>query len=125
MVASALQHEKVYVVDSNPADYQHLVQDAQDNDRTFAFFGDARSALRVNPSTSRATWIINVDLPDMSGVDLYKMLRSRFPQSPVFLVGDEYHAEEERSARMSGATLYFCKPVQQEWLAETSALASA
>jgi DNA-binding NtrC family response regulator len=115
----------VYVVDNRPSDYRHLVQANQDSRQSFAFLSDARSALRVNPSSNRAVWIINLDLPDMSGTDLYSMLRLRFPASPVFLVGDEYRAEQERAARMSGASLYFCKPIQQEWLDETRAKASA
>ena len=125
MIRSLLHDTTVYVVDSKPADYRHLVQDNDDPSQTFAFLSDARSALRVNPSSSNAVWIINLDLPDMSGLDLYSMLRSRFPTSPVFIVGDDYHPEDERAARMSGASLYFCKPLQKRWIDETQAKALA
>ena len=125
MIRSIHRDTTVYVVDSNPSDYRHLVQDNDDPNTTFAFLSDARSALRVNPSNSNAVWIINLDLPDMSGVDLLSMLRTRFPTSPVYLVGDDYHPEQERAARMSGASLYFCKPLQPEWLEHTYAEAVA
>ncbi len=125
MIRSLHRDTKVYVVDRSPSDYRHLVDSAQDDEQTFAFFSDGRSALRVNPSSSHAVWIINLDLPDMSGLDLYQMLRSRFPASPVFVVNDQYRPDDERAARMSGATLYFCKPIQQEWLDQTRAKAIA
>jgi DNA-binding NarL/FixJ family response regulator len=125
MIRSLLPDTTVYVVDSQPSDYRHLVQNNDDSQQTFAFLSDARSALRVNPSSSNAVWIINLDLPDMSGLDLFSMLRSRFPTSPVYIVGDDYHPEQERAARMSGASLYFCKPIQQEWLDQTRATAVA
>lgn len=125
MIRSIRRDTTVYVVDSKPSDYRHLVRDNDDGQRTFAFLNDARSALRVNPTSSDAVWIINLDLPDMSGLDLYSMLRSRFPTSPVYIVGNDYHPDEERAARMSGASLYFCKPIQPEWLEQTRVQAIA
>ena len=125
MIRSLLPDTTVYVVDRNPADYGHLVKNNAGTNQTLTFLRDARSALRVNPTTSEPVWIINLDLPDMSGLDLYSMLRSRFPTSPVFLIGDSYDPQEERAARMTGASLYFCKPLQQEWIDETRAQAVA
>ena len=47
------------------------------------------------------------------------------PETPVYMVSDEYRPDEEISARSSGATMYFCKPLQSEWLLSSSAYAES
>jgi DNA-binding response OmpR family regulator len=80
------------------------------------FVRSARAALRVDPALDPDLWIINMDLPDMSGLDLYPMIRSRFPGVPIYLVANQHTTDNEIRARSSGATMYFSKPLQSEWL---------
>ena len=60
--------------------------------------------------------LLDLNLPDMSGTDLQELLRARGSKVPVMLVGDQYRVEDEIDARSSGATMYFAKPLQREWL---------
>jgi DNA-binding response OmpR family regulator len=92
---------------------------ADDNVR-MEVFNNARAALRQDPSCPPELWVVNMSLPDMSGTDLLAMLRWRYPGVPIVLVSDDYRAEDEVSARCSGAELYLCKPLQRSWLTSTA-----
>jgi len=116
MICPINHREKIYVVDSRPGDYTTAVEETTDVAADFTFFKNGRDALRTNPEDGPSMWVVNVKLSDMSGTDLYTMLRSRGCAVPIFLVGDEYSIEDEITARSSGATVYFTKPVASEWL---------
>jgi DNA-binding response OmpR family regulator len=109
----------ICVVDPHPDDYSELVNSATGDGTRIQFMKSARDALRYRSDQAPELWVINVDLPDMSGSDLHSMIRSRFPGVPFYLVGDGYRAEDEIAARSCGATMYFCKPLQSEWLLAT------
>ena len=106
----------VLVVDANPADYD-LVAGELDHDAVrLRLFSTGEHALRwagICPST---LWVINIHLPDMSGISLLKHLRRRLPCFRVFLVSDVYAVEDELAARAAGATAYLCKPPSVAWL---------
>ena len=106
----------ICVVDTQPDDYSALVQNAPKEKAEVRFLNCGRAALRLKAGSPPELWIINMRLPDMSGLDLYGMIRSRYPGVPVYLVADNYQAEDEINARSCGATMYFCKPLQSDWL---------
>ena len=118
MIAFAKQRT-ICVVDSAREDYESLIAAAPREGATVAFFDNAGEALRVAPRVKPELWIVNIELPDMSGLELQEMLRARCPGVPVCLVGDTYAPEEEIRARISGATMYFCKPIEGQWLLGT------
>ena len=106
----------ICVVDAAPNDYDGMAETMPSQDGQLQFVRSGRAALRVDPAVDPDLWIINMDLPDMSGLDLYPMIRSRFPGVPIYLVADRHSADNEIRARSSGATMFFCKPLQSEWL---------
>ena len=112
----------VCVVDPTPDDYRGLIDSASDqkNETHFEFVRSGRDALRFNARSDPDLWIINMKLPDMSGVDLQEMIHTRYPGVPCYLVGDDYRPEDEIDARQGGATMYFCKPLRSEWVLSTS-----
>ena len=116
MISPVKTLAKILVVDPNPNDYAALAHGAPFSQVEFQYRSDARSVLRDDMSTRPELCVINMNLPDMSGLDLYDMLTERWPDVTVFLVGDDYRPEDEVLARSSGATFYFCKPLQSEWL---------
>ncbi|NIL97658.1 MAG: response regulator [Planctomycetales bacterium] len=114
MIMSA--NRTVYVVDPEPEGYQTLMQGVKGQQTRFEFVSSGRDALRRNAKARPDLWIINVRLPDMSGMDLQQMLHARNPDVPCYLVGDQYQPEDEVKARQCGATMYFCKPLRREWV---------
>ena len=106
----------ICVVDATPDDYDAVADTIPSQEGQLQFVPSGPAALRIDPALDPDLWIINMDLPDMSGLDLYPMIRSRFPSVPIYLVANQHSTDNEIRARSSGATMYFSKPLQSEWL---------
>jgi DNA-binding response OmpR family regulator len=109
------------VVDASPADYADMLRDAASEGYELQLFDSGRAALRKDPALGPEMWVVNMRLPDMAGADLLSMLRWRYPGVPVVLVSDKYSAQDEISARCSGAEMYLSKPLRCEWLMASAA----
>ncbi len=109
----------ICVVDSQPEDYVSMLADPLLEGLNLRFFRTAGAALRAARRDEPSLWFINMDLPDRSGIELCKMLRSRFDEVPMYLVRNEYDVEAELEARSCGATMFLCKPVASHWLQGT------
>ena len=116
MICQPNSNAKVFVVDPQPTDYSGVVGDTVYDSVQFTFFGNAREALSSQSTDEPELWEVNMSLPDMRGTDLQELLRARGCKAPVMLIGDEYRVEDEIDARSSGATMYFAKPLQREWV---------
>ena len=103
----------IVVVDACPADYMATLAASRLGVR-WQFLGCGRMALRMASVQAVDLWVVNVSLPDMSGLELCRMSRERGPVH-VFLIADRYSENDERAARVFGAALFACKPVQAEW----------
>ena len=104
------------IVDPAPQSYLAFAGTAREQNVQVQFVESARAALRVNPIHEIDTWMISVQLAEISGYDLHDMLRDLFPTS-MFVLVDEQHCEaRERAARECGVKLYLCKPPQIWWL---------
>ncbi len=105
------------VVDSHPHDFA-LFDSLIDAGRlTLDFITQGRAALRQASGSRADLWMINIDLADISGLDLFEMLARDLDQTPVFMVTDRYRADDEVRSLQLGATKYLCKPVAYSWLA--------
>ena len=104
------------VVDAHAEDYDVLVAELEPDDVGVRVFSSGEDALRASRISSSALWMVNLRLPDMSGIGFLKLIRRRWRRSSVFLVGDTYSAVDELAARAAGATAYFCKPPSAAWL---------
>jgi len=105
----------VAVVDPRPGDYAALLGSHLGSQVRLQFLGSGRDALRLARTGGVTLWVINADLPDMSGLDLCSMLRTCSGRSVVYVVTDEYRMEDERAARLCGASFFGCKPVEAGW----------
>jgi DNA-binding response OmpR family regulator len=106
----------VFVVDAKLEDYDSVVGELDHGAVRLRLFSTGENALRGAGSCSSILWVINIHLPDMSGISLMKHLRRRQPRFSVFLVSDVYAVEDELAARAAGATAYLCKPASAAWL---------
>ena len=61
-------------------------------------------------------WLIDLELPDMSGFDLFEMIRERLQDSTVCMIGPEYCQADEVRAYRAGATIYACRPLETAWM---------
>lgn len=116
MPAKHSQVDYVVVADKKLDEYGPLVVELSERGVRVGLFSTGEEALRAASGNAATLWVVNVNLPDMTGVSLLKLVRRRLPRSTVFLVGDEYSAEDELAARAAGATAYVCKPPSAAWL---------
>ena len=80
------------------------------------FFSTGREALRAIGACPSMLWIVNIQLPDISGLGFLNLIRHRMRRCRVILVGDDYSVEDELAARSAGATAYVCKPAIVAWV---------
>jgi DNA-binding response OmpR family regulator len=110
------QVDYVVVADKKLDDYGPLVVELSERGVRVGLFSTGEDALRAAGGNAATLWVVNVKLPDMTGVALLKLVRRRLSRSTVFLVGDEYSAADELAARAAGASAYVCKPPSAAWL---------
>ena len=113
MIALQIPTTTMAVIDSDRAGYDALAGSGRARLR---FLSSGREALRLAAAERIAVWWIGVDLSDMSGFDLYDMLRQRLGGATVCMVGQSYRVEDDLLARRVGAAMYVCKPVDTCWL---------
>ena len=101
----------IFVVDPDTSDYAALASLLADRDWTLHFLPAARRALRLDVHLVVDLWIVNVRLPDMSGLDLVALFRQQRDGETVFAVTDQYCREDEVRALSLGVASYLCKPI--------------
>ena len=80
------------------------------------FLSSGRDALRFAKRFESGLWVINTELPDMTGFDLATMLRSIRRSALVFMIGGEYRLDDEMQALTLGLAKYLCKPLEPSWI---------
>ena len=113
MIALQIPTTTMAVVDSDRAGYDALTNSQR---ASWRFLSSGREALRLAATENISVWWIGVDLSDMSGFDLYDMLRQRLDDATVCMVGATYRVEDDLLARRVGAAMYVCKPMHPCWL---------
>ena len=113
MIALKIPTTTMAIVDSDHAGYDALTNSQR---ASWRFLSSGREALRLAATENISVWWIGVDLSDMSGFDLYDMLRQQLERATVCMVGPSYRVEDDLLARRAGAAMYVCKPVETCWL---------
>ncbi len=105
------------MVDPRPADYGALLQMAPRLEVHLEFLSRGHDALQLARTAGADLWVIHVVLPDMSGFDLCTMLKAHAIKPVIYMVTDDYRAEDERAAWAHGTSFFGCKPVPEAWFA--------
>src|SRR5688572_3915649 len=107
---------RVCVVDSKADDYQGWNATADANGFRLQFEVSVEEALRLARTAAVDLWVVNTELPRLSGYELCAMLKARSAHAAVHLVADRYTAEAEQAAWAARATVFRCKTAQSDWL---------
>jgi len=103
---------RILVVDPGQSDYDDLLRVAAAEGHDVRFFATGRAALRQKHEMRGGLVIVNVELADFNGFELVEMLQP-FPKgTTVFLVANQYAAEDEVRAMELGIDSYLCKPLE-------------
>ena len=103
----------IVVVDAAAA-HEPLWQDARLNAEC-CLCSTGHEALRLPPAAG-VLWLVNTRLPDMAGLELWHLLRSRWRDKYVVLVADQHDPAQELAALQTGRLHYACKPLTTAWL---------
>jgi DNA-binding response OmpR family regulator len=106
---------KVCVVDTNFDDYASLLAERNLRGVEWELATSSREALRRMQHDTITLWVINMQLPDLSGTELCQMIKSQNPAAVVYLLTDDYRPEDERAAWLAGAALFRPKPIDPAW----------
>ena len=106
----------VCVVDTRLDDYQGWESRGEAHSVRLHFVTSAAEALRLSRTTEVDLWVVNTELPGLSGCELCGMLKSQRAGATVYLVADHYSPETERAAWAARATMFGCKPQHQAWI---------
>lgn len=115
-VHTKMGQRTICVVDPHPEDYPTWPATAELRGLQLKFVTSAEEALRVDRNQTVDLWVVNADLPGLSGFDLCGMLRRQSAHAPVLLVTAEYSVEAEQAAWQARASMFGCKPAQHTWL---------
>jgi DNA-binding response OmpR family regulator len=116
MKAEKISLTHLIVVDANCDAYDALSSALRPHEVHICFFSTGSDALRAIGALPSTLWIVNIRLPDITGIGFLKLIRHRMRRCRVYLVGDDYSAADELAARSAGATAYLCKPASVAWL---------
>ena len=99
------------------AEYRAVIQPfVQRGDVELRGYPSGRSVLRCAAEQWNAMWLIGIELPDMSGFDLFEMVREHLRNSTVCMVGSKYCEADEVRAYRAGVTMYACRPLEEAWV---------
>ncbi len=116
MSTSILDQIDFIVVDPNPDDYTHLIPMIERQGANPSFFTTGHEAIKLATPAMACCWMINLELPDMRGIQLHGLLKNRIADASIFLVADEYEPQAEASVLCLGTAQFACKPLHPEWL---------
>lgn len=106
----------VCVVDPKADDYRGWLAFSEGNGVLLQIVASAEEALRLARTTAIDLWVINTELPGLSGYELCSMLKDRQPSAAIYLMANEYTPAVERQALRHRATLFGCRGGHIEWL---------
>jgi DNA-binding response OmpR family regulator len=106
----------ICVVDPRGEDYRPWHEEAREHGLNLQVLASSEEALRLAGTMRIELWVINTRLPGLSGCELCDMIRAHFLGAEVYLVADEYSADEERRAWAARASMFGCKPAHSAWL---------
>lgn len=114
---SALDRIRVLVVDDHPMWCEAVARDLDEAGTTVVgTAGDGAKALRISPAVRPTLAVVDLHLPDMSGVELIAGL-AELPEPPhVLVLSASGSGEDVLAAVKAGATGYLVKSADREQL---------
>jgi FixJ family two-component response regulator len=86
-------------------------------------FPSAEDFLDSEPPATVECFVLDINMPGMSGLDLQRLLANRSPRKPVVFVTAHSDLETRTRALSGGAFAFFGKPVEENDLLQSIAAA--
>jgi FixJ family two-component response regulator len=118
-----LSSAKICLVDGDSASRFRHLEWLEATGYKVEAYATAKGFLSASTPSSPTCLILDVELPDMSGVDLQRLLRERGRSEQLIFVTGRCSIEACVAAMKAGAVDFFAKPVAKSVLLETVELA--
>ncbi len=116
-VASPQAAPCILIVEDNKTVANSLAERVRRAGFSTATFNSGNEALSYCDDHAVAAAIVDIHLPDLSGLILSQGLRQRMgPQKPIIVVSGDTSMETLNSLKHVGATYFFSKPVKSSQL---------
>lgn len=102
----------IFVVDDNPDIRVYLTDLLQQMGYTVESFESAQSFLKQSLDIFPAVLVLDVRMPQMSGIELQQEMRSLGRQTPIIFISGESHSEEIILAMKGQPIEFLLKPFQ-------------
>jgi len=112
--------DTVLIVDSRPGDYAPLLEHAAGAGLDLAFCHTGESALDRRWSQAARVRIVNIDLPDIAGLQLVQAWQQRGESGPFFVVADDYRPELEFQVLQQRGVYLLTKPLPADLIVQIS-----
>jgi len=109
--------ETIYIVDDDESVRDSARALLESYDLTVEDFASARAFLEGYEVGGKACLLLDLNMPDMDGLELLEWLRGRQIAIPVIIVSAQNDAEVQERARRAGAFAFFEKPVDDSLIA--------
>ena len=107
---------RVLIVDAQPGDYLPILTSGRQPATHWQVYRTGTDALQSANAEGAHLCLINTRLPDMLGLELYGLLKSRLRVIPVVFVADRYRRDDELSVLQTGTLHFVCKPLEPSFL---------
>jgi FixJ family two-component response regulator len=107
----ASQRETIYVVDDDASVRDSARALLESYDLVVEDFDSARAFLESFDAGRKGCLLLDVNMPEMSGLELLELLRGREIGIPVIIVTAQTDAELQARAKRAGAFAFLEKPV--------------
>jgi FixJ family two-component response regulator len=105
------ERETVYIVDDDASVRDSARALLESYDLEVADYPSAQAFLEAFEAGHRACLLLDVNMPEMGGIELLELLRGRRIAIPVIMVSAQNDPEVKARAARAGAFAFFEKPV--------------
>jgi response regulator RpfG family c-di-GMP phosphodiesterase len=106
---------ELLVVDGDSTQLRELEDYARESGIAMESATTGEQALQLTLARPAHIWLTCVRLPDMSGIELFRIVKTRRPATQFYLFSERYCANDERLVRAAGASGYLSKPIGTVW----------
>ncbi|MGE4607622.1 MAG: sigma-54 dependent transcriptional regulator, partial [Myxococcota bacterium] len=103
----------VCLIDDDPHFCRALAYHLEENEYEVETFHDGESAIAALANWHPNVILLDMELPDLNGLEVLKTLRQRIPQIPVVMITGTDDVPTVVTAMNAGAFDYLVKPVQE------------
>jgi CheY-like chemotaxis protein len=75
---------------------------------------DPLSVRRIIEETRYDLYVLDIYMPELSGLALCRMIREKFPDSPIIVFSGDSYIHAPGAAIKAGANVYLTKPIEGE-----------